>query len=62
MAKECSVCGKSRKFGNKITFSHKKINRSWAPNLQKVRVNNDGTIKRVDVCTKCLKSGKVNKA
>lgn len=59
MAKKCEICGKSKVFGNKITFSHRKINRSWSPNIRKVRAVVDGTNKRINVCTNCLKSGKV---
>lgn len=59
MSKKCDVCGKTRVFGNKITFSHRKINRSWAPNIRRVRAVVDGSVKKINVCTKCLKSGKV---
>ncbi len=62
MAKGCAICSKTRKFGNKITFSHRRLNRSWAPNLQRVRAMVDGTPKRIQVCTQCIKSGKVTKA
>lgn len=59
MAKKCEVCGKSKVFGNKITFSHRKINRSWSPNIRRVRAVVDGQNKRINVCANCLKSGKV---
>lgn len=62
MAKRCDVCGKSRVFGNKVTFSNKKSNRSWAPNVRRIRAVVNGTTKRINVCTRCLKSGKVERA
>lgn len=62
MAKVCSVCGKKRGSGNNVTFSHRGIKRYWEPNLQKVRVYDEkGNSKRVYVCTRCLRSGKVNR-
>lgn len=61
MSKTCEVCGKTRQFGNKITFSHRRLNRSWAPNIRKVRAVVDGSVKRINVCTRCLKSGKVER-
>ncbi len=62
MARSCEVCGKTSKTGNVVTFSHRKIKRNWKPNLQKVRAIVDGSPKRIYVCTRCLKSGKVEKA
>ncbi len=62
MAK-CYVCGKTTKFGKSVTFSGERNPKTFKPNLQKVRiVLEDGTVKRVYVCTKCLKAGKVVKA
>ncbi len=62
MAK-CYVCGKTTKFGKSVTFSAEQNSRKFKANLHKVRiVLEDGTVKRVYVCTKCLKAGKVVKA
>lgn len=54
MGRECSVCGKGRTFGKKVSFSKRNSPRSWAPNLRKVRVVEDGTPKRILICTSCL--------
>ena len=62
MARSCEVCGKGKTFGHNITFSNKKILRSWSPNLRKVRAIVNGSVKRINVCTKFLKSGKVERA
>lgn len=62
MAKICEVCGKGRVFGNKVTFSNKKSSRSWSPNIRKVRAVVNGSVKRVNVCTRCLRSGYVERA
>ncbi len=62
MAKVCSVCGKGKVFGNKVTFSNKKNSRSWSPNLRNVKAVVNGSPKRIKVCTRCLRSGYVERA
>ena len=65
MAK-CEVCDKSINYGNKlsITRSHisKRTSRTFKPNVRTVKAVIDGQIKRINVCAKCLRSGKVKKA
>ena len=56
MASVCDVCGKGPGFGKSVSHSHKRTNRRWNPNIQRVRTLVDGTPKRLNVCTKCLKS------
>jgi large subunit ribosomal protein L28 len=62
MASVCQVCGKHPSFGKSISHSHRRTNRRWSPNVQRVRTLVNGAAKRVDVCTSCLKAGKVVKA
>ena len=63
MAAVCEVCGKGPGFGHNVPWSKKKTNRRWNPNIQRVRaVVSPGTVRRVDVCTGCLKAGKITKA
>jgi large subunit ribosomal protein L28 len=33
----------------------------WNPNLQKIRADHEGSIKTMKVCTRCIRSGKVQK-
>jgi len=61
MAKYCEVCEKGVMSGNKISHSHRKSKRIWAPNVQRVRVIEGGTPMRKYVCTRCLRSGKVER-
>lgn len=61
MARRCDICGKGRQVGNNISHSHIKTKKVWLPNLQKVRAVVDGTPVRLTVCTRCLRSGKVQK-
>jgi large subunit ribosomal protein L28 len=62
MAKMCEVCGKTPVFGNKVSHAHNVSPRRWMPNLQRVRAVVEGTVRRIDVCTRCIRSGKVQKA
>ncbi len=61
MARVCDICGKRPMFGHKISHAHNVSNRRWMPNLQTVRANVNGKVKRVTVCASCLKAGKVDK-
>ena len=62
MAKVCDLCGKHAHVGNKISHAHNATLRKWLPNLREVRALVDGHVKRIKVCAKCLKAGKVMKA
>jgi large subunit ribosomal protein L28 len=46
----------------KVSHSHRRSKRWWRPNIQKVRAVVNGSPRRVFVCTKCLKAGKVVRA
>jgi len=61
MAK-CSVCDKGVSFGLKVSHSNRKTNRTWKPNIRRVKAVVDGSPKRVHVCTRCLRSGNVTRA
>jgi large subunit ribosomal protein L28 len=61
MASVCEVCGKKPSFGMTVSHSHRRTKRRWNPNIQRVRAVVDGTHRRVNVCTSCLKAGKVQK-
>lgn len=75
MAKRCDVCGKGPAYGSSITrrgvakkaggvgIRIVRVNpRRFLPNLQKVRARVGGTVRRLLVCTRCLRSGKIQKA
>ena len=62
MSKKCNACGKAQINAEQLTFSHKQIVHTQEPNLQSVKVNVNGTVKRIKVCTSCLRAGKVQKA
>jgi large subunit ribosomal protein L28 len=62
VAATCDVCGKGPGFGNSISHSHRRTSRRWNPNIQSVRTLIGRTPKRLNVCTSCLKAGKVTRA
>ena len=62
MSYRCEVCGKGPSYGKTVSFSHKRNNRRWLPNIQKVRVKSGSNTRRARVCTSCIRAGKVEKA
>lgn len=62
MAKVCSVCGKHPVAGRNVSHSHRVTNRVFRPNIQKVNAVVDGSVKKVNICTKCMKAGKITRA
>ena len=62
MAANCDVCGKGPGFGMSVSHSHRRSPRRWDPNVQRVRTIVNGTPKRINVCAKCLKAGRVVRA
>lgn len=61
MAAVCDICAKVPGFGHNVPWSKKKTLRRWNPNIQRVRAVVEGTPKRLNVCTACLKAGKVSR-
>lgn len=62
MAQRCDICGKGTLSGHNVSHAHNLTKRKWNPNLQRVRALVDGRPRSVDVCTRCLRSGRVLKA
>lgn len=62
MANVCYVCDKGAQAGNNVSPANNRTKRRMHPNLQKVKILEDGAKKRVKVCTRCLKADKVRKA
>lgn len=58
----CYVCDKGVTYGNNVSHANNKVRRTWKPNLQVVRVQSEGKIIKVKVCTRCLAAGKVQRA
>ena len=65
--KTCYICGKGPQFGQNIRHPHSgawnrrapRTKRRWLPNLQAARIRVGSSVKKIKVCTRCLKAGKV---
>ena len=75
MSRVCEICGKHKTVGGHITYRGlakkkggiglhvvKNTKRTFSPNLQSVRVVVNGEVKRMCVCTQCIRSNKIVKA
>jgi large subunit ribosomal protein L28 len=75
MFKKCAICGKGPLVGRKVVRKGmlkkkggtgskivRSCKRKFLPNLQKVRVVMGKHVKKIYVCTKCLKKGDIIKA
>ena len=59
MSRECEICGKKPMSGNNVSHAHNKTRTVWKPNLQKIRIAQQGSIKTVKACTRCIRGGNV---
>lgn len=62
MSRICEICGKKPMVGNNISHAHNVTKRRFNPNLQSVRRLHKGRVKKMVVCTSCIRSGYVVKA
>ncbi|HHT02505.1 MAG TPA: 50S ribosomal protein L28 [Firmicutes bacterium] len=62
MSRRCDICQKGAKTGFQISHSHIRSKRQWNANIQKVKAIVNGQAKRIKVCSRCLRSGKVQRA
>ena len=59
--RHCAICGKGPSVGNNVSHANNKTKRRWNPNLQEVRAAVSGGVKRILVCTRCIRGGQVRK-
>lgn len=62
MAKTCEKCGKKAMSGNNVSHSHKKTRRKFNVNLHNLHVVENGTSKKIKLCSSCLKKGDYTKS
>lgn len=62
MSRICEVCGKGRQNGNRVSHANNKTKKVFQPNLQNVRAVVNGAVRAVKVCTRCIRSGAIQKA
>ncbi len=56
MSGKCDVCGKTPGYGHNVSHSNRKTNRRWLPNVQKTTVLVNGSRRRIDACTRCIRT------
>jgi large subunit ribosomal protein L28 len=56
MAGKCDICGKGPQFGHNVSHSKQRTKRRWKPNLQTVTIQDGDTMRRVSICTRCLRT------
>jgi large subunit ribosomal protein L28 len=62
MARVCEFCGKGPRFGHNVSHAHNLTRAVWYPNLQRVRARFGSAVRRVRICTRCLRTGRIQKA
>jgi large subunit ribosomal protein L28 len=62
MSRKCEICGKGPSVGNNVSHANNKTKRILNPNLQNVRAKTDKGARQIRVCTRCIRSGKIEKA
>ncbi len=62
MSKRCALCGKDPAYGHTVSHSNIKNHRRFLPNLHEMRVRVDGQVRRVRICTRCLRTARKSPA
>ena len=62
MAKRCEICGKGPAVGRNVSHAHNVTRRRFEANIQRVKAVVNGGVRRIRVCTRCIRSNKVVKA
>ena len=62
MAKRCDICGKGPAVGRNVSHAHNVTRRRFEANIQRVKAVIDGGVRRIRVCTRCIRSNRVVKA
>jgi len=53
----CEICGKSRTIGNHVSHANNRVKREVLPNIQRKKLTIEGTTRKVNICTRCLRTG-----
>lgn len=61
MARQCDLCKKGTVFGKQVSHSHHKTPRKWKVNLISLKALHEGSIKKMRICSRCLRGDKVKK-
>jgi large subunit ribosomal protein L28 len=58
----CDICKRGTSFGNSRSHALNATPRTWKINVRKIRIMENGAVRRANVCTKCMKENKVTRA
>ncbi|MCJ7792089.1 MAG: 50S ribosomal protein L28 [Dehalococcoidia bacterium] len=53
---KCEICGKRTQFGHSVSHSKRRTNRKWLPNIHRTTIMVEGSKKKVNICTRCLRT------
>jgi large subunit ribosomal protein L28 len=53
---KCDICGKRVQFGHNVSHSKRRTNRKWLPNIHRTTIIINGEKKKVNICTRCLRT------
>jgi large subunit ribosomal protein L28 len=53
---KCDICGKKITFGNSVSHSKQHTLRRWKPNIQRATIMVEGHKRKVNICTRCLRT------
>ncbi len=56
MAYKCDICGKGKQYGHNVSFSERKTQKVWKPNLQRQYITLGSSRIQVKICTQCLRT------
>ena len=63
---KCEICEKGQMTGHRISINRSQVsrraNRKWKPNVKRVKIVENGTVKSIYICTRCMRSNKVTRA
>lgn len=59
---QCEICKKAVRFGMQVSHSHRRSNRTWKPNIRTVKALINGAPKKINICSRCLRSEKIVRA
>ena len=62
MANRCDICGKGPAVGRNVSHAHNVTRRRFEANIQRVKAVINGGVKRIRVCTRCIRSNRIVKA
>ncbi len=62
MSRVCEVCGKGALVGMNVSHAHNRTKKRSLPNVHDIRIETESGPKKIKICTRCLRSGKVKKA